>query len=306
MGNEITQLDNTKKLVMRMEGQFGSALPKQIASKKFVRTVLTAISDPAIAEQITKGTLEQNSLFSACTKAASDGLLLDGREAALLTFWSNKEKKHMAQYIPMVAGLMKKARNTGEITSITAKVVYEGDDFEQYVDENGEHFMYKPCTDSGSRGKPERVFALGLTKDGGRQLEVLERADIDSIANHSKNSKQYNPESPWFGEWWKKAAIRRLCKYLPSSSELDRLWEHDNDNFDDLGDGLGNGEPHEQVVRPAPTATQTSQAMAKARQEKEEAEAAEGDVVDAEFTEVDDAPPPAEEGDPGSDDDIPI
>jgi len=233
---EITPLEHTKNVITKMEGQFAKALPRQIPSQRFTRTVMTAVSDPRMADMINKQQLDTASLLSACTKAAQDGLLLDNREAALLTFWSGKEKINKAQYIPMVAGLMKKARNSGEIVSISANVVFEGDDFDQWIDEKGVHFTYRPAKDASKRGKPIKVFALGITKDGGSQLEILELADINAIAGHSKNADQYSPEKgQWFQEWWKKAAIRRVCKYLPSSSELDRLFEHDNENYD-LGD----------------------------------------------------------------------
>jgi len=233
MENAVLKIDETKQLIQRMDKQFGAALPKQIPSKKFIRTVMTAISDPGITEKINAGKLCQTSLLTACTRAAQDGLLLDGREAVLLTFYSKKQKINITQYIPMVAGLMKKARNSGQIISIVSKVVYENDEFEEWVDQTGEHFKYVPCKNSLKRGEPEKVFALGVTKDGGSQLEVLERADIDKIANFSNNKDQYDPEKGlWFGEWWRKAAIRKVCKYLPSSSELDRLFENDDYDYD--------------------------------------------------------------------------
>ena len=36
----------------------------------------------------------------------------------------------------------------------------------------------------------------------------------------------------WKEEMWRKTVIRRICKYLPSSTELDRVFESDNKLFD--------------------------------------------------------------------------
>ena len=227
--NQITAFQQAKNNLAKLDL---SSLPAQIPSKKFVRIAQTAISDPRIADLLNQKKLDTTSLYAACTKCASDGLVLDNREATLLTFYNKTKKINEAQYIPMVAGLMKKARNTGEIRSIIAKVVYKEDKFEQWVDEHGEHFKHVPCEDSTKRGVPTKVYALGITKDG-TQLEVLEKEDINAIASHSKNAYQYDPQKgDWFAEWWKKAAIRRVCKYLPSSSDLDRVFAHDNENFD--------------------------------------------------------------------------
>ena len=60
---------------------------------------------------------DRKSLYLAIQKAASDGVMLDGREAALAVFGTE------VVFMPMVQGLVKLARNSGEITNIEANIV---------------------------------------------------------------------------------------------------------------------------------------------------------------------------------------
>lgn len=211
----------------QMTPEFKKALPGHIPADRFVRTAQTAIQmNPDIADACkTAGGMQ--SLLAACTKAATDGLILDGREAALVTFNQKVSKnpdkwEKRIQYIPMVAGLMKKARNSGQIANITAHVVYSKDKF-NYVLGDDERIEHEPF-EGEDRGEPLRVYAIVKLKDGSVQREVMNKRDVLKIAEQSKNPKQYDPkEGKNFGEWWRKCVIRRISKYLPSSSDRDEF-----------------------------------------------------------------------------------
>lgn len=213
----------------QMTPEFKKALPGHIPAERFVRTVQTAIQmNPEIADACkTPGGMQ--SLFAACTKAATDGLILDGREAALVTFNQKVSKnpdkwEKRVQYIPMVAGLMKKARNSGEIASIAAHVVYANDKF-AYVLGDDERIEHAPLM-NGERGAAVAVYAIVRLKDGSVQREVMDKAAILRIAAQSKNPNQYDPASGKnYGEWWRKTVIRRISKYLPSSSDRDEFMQ---------------------------------------------------------------------------------
>lgn len=206
-----------KQRLEQMTPEFKKALPGHIPVERFVRTVQTAVQmNPDIVKAC--GTQDGlHSLLAACTKAATDGLILDGREAALVPF-SGK-----VQYMPMVAGLMKKARNSGEIASIAAHVVYEKDKF-TYILGDDERIEHAPAL--GDRGQPVAVYAIVKLKDGSVQREVMDKAAVMRIARQSKNPKQYDPaQGPNYGEWWRKTVIRRISKYLPSSSDRDEFMQ---------------------------------------------------------------------------------
>ncbi|WP_321337754.1 recombinase RecT [Breoghania sp.] len=215
-----------RERLTQMTPEFAKALPGHISADKFVRTIQTAIQmQPDIGDACqTKGGMQ--SLFAACTKAATDGLILDGREAALVAFNCkvsknpDKWEKHV-QYLPMVAGLMKKARNSGEIASIAAHVVFEKDTF-QYVLGDEERIEHIPKF--GDRGAPVAVYAIVRMKDGSIQREVMDRTQVMAVGAQGKNAHQYDPEKGKnYGEWWRKTVIRRISKYLPSSSDRDEF-----------------------------------------------------------------------------------
>lgn len=234
----------------QMTPEFKKALPGHIPAEKFVRTVQTAIQmNPQISRACeTPGGMQ--SLLAACTKAATDGLILDNREAALVTFRQNVGDRNnpiwedRVQYIPMVAGLMKKARNSGEISNIAAHVVYANDKFE-YVLGDEEKIEHQPKM--GDRGAAIAVYAIVRLKDGSVQREVMDKAAVMAIAKQSKNAGQYNPDTGAnFGEWWRKTVIRRISKYLPSSSDRDEFLqavERIDEGFDYEAQDNGPTEP---------------------------------------------------------------
>lgn len=228
-----------RERIERAAPEFKKALPGHIPVEKFVRTVQTALT---MTQGITDACATPagiQSLMTACTKAATDGLILDGREAALVTF------KGQVQYMPMVAGLMKKARNSGDISSITAEIVYKNDPF-----------SYNPSTDTapdhrpdwfGDRGEPVGVYAVCRLKDGSTVVEVMSAKQVLNIGAQSRNAGQYDPKNGKnYGEWWRKTVIRRISKYLPSSSDKDdfmRTVERIDEGFDYEATNNGPTEP---------------------------------------------------------------
>lgn len=251
-----TERKTVRSQIIAMTPEFQKALPGHIKAEKFVRTVQTTLQmNPQVARAASQTEGGMASLLGACTKAATDGLIIDGREAALVTFRQKNDQgqyEDRVQYIPMVAGLMKKARNSGEIASIGAHVVYKNDQF-TYVLGDDERIEHAPRLD-GDRGEPIAVYAIVRLKDGSIQREVMDRAAVMRIAKQSKNSAQYEPSTGAnYGEWWRKTVIRRISKYLPSSSDKDDFMqavERIDDDFD-FNPDLDQPAP-EAAAKPAP------------------------------------------------------
>lgn len=207
----------------RNKTQIAKALPAHISPDKFVRTVLTAVTQTPDLLQV-----DRRTLFNACVKCAADGLVPDNREAALVVF--NVKSKDSgwtktAQYMPMVRGLIKLARQSGEIATITANIVREGDEFE-YVLGDEERLIHRPNLET--QGAPKLVYATATFKDGSRQREVLTMADVAKSRAVSK-AKDDGPWVKWFDEMAKKTAIRRLLKYVSLSPDVQRAIDADDD-----------------------------------------------------------------------------
>ena len=211
--------------LQRNRQQIAAVLPAHITPDKFIRTVLTAVTQTPDLLQV-----DRRTLFNAAVKCATDGLIPDGREAALVVF-NVKDKANggwakSAQYMPMVRGLIKLARQSGEISTLSANIVYENDEYD-YVLGDDERLMHRPNMD-GDRGAPKLVYATVTFKDGSRQREVLTMADVAKARAVSK-SKDGGPWTQWFDEMAKKTAIRRLLKYVSLSPDVERAASRDDE-----------------------------------------------------------------------------
>ena len=226
MSNAVAPITQFKQQLTAMSSQFGVARPSHIKPEKFQRVVLTVVqSTPDLLEA------DRQSLFDSCIKCASDGLIPDGREAALTVF-NTKVKRggrdewiKKVQYIPMLAGIQKRVRNSGLIDSIQAHVIYEKDTFEweQGFDERIVHKPFFP----GDRGKAVGAYAIAKFKDGTYQFEVMDVAEIERIRAASKTG-QYGPWKDWWAEMARKSVFKRLAKWLPLDADVDDLIEYDN------------------------------------------------------------------------------
>lgn len=197
-----------------MEPEFKAALPSHISVEKFTRVAMTAINNtPALQNA------DRKSLFGAIVRLAQDGLLPDGREAAIVMFGDK------AQAMPMIAGVLKKVRQSGEVSKISAYVVHENDEFvvRYGFDEDVTHIP--PALDE-PRGKAIGAYAVAVLKDGARLLEVMSLEEIEKVRAVSK-SKGNGPWVSWWGEMARKTVMRRLSKRLPMSTDLDDSFERD-------------------------------------------------------------------------------
>jgi recombination protein RecT len=227
---DTTPARDFRDQLQNMNGELATALPPHVPVERFMRVVLTAVNgNPELLDA------DRRSLFEASMKAAQDGLLPDGRDGAFVTFKTKVKKGGQdhwilkAQWLPMVGGILKKVRNSGELLTISAHVVYERDDF-AYVLGDEERIEHSPCLEA-DRGKPRLVYAIAKTKDGGIYREVMTIAEVEKVRNVSR-AKDNGPWRDWWDEMAKKTVIRRLAKRLPTSADLDDLIRRDDELYD--------------------------------------------------------------------------
>jgi recombination protein RecT len=156
-----------------------------------------------------------SSLAIAAMEAARLGLALTGPvgEAYL------QNRKGKAVFMVGYKGYLKLARNSGEITSIEAHVVCEGDTFD-YAFGIDPVLTHKP---GPKRGAMTFVYAIARFRTPGQkgltvQFDVMAAEDVNKIRDREDRSDK----SPWASDYFemaKKTVTKRLCKYLPSASE---------------------------------------------------------------------------------------
>lgn len=232
----------------RAQENFAKLLPATIPSNRFVRVIKDALNRNPELQQCSPA-----SLVDACSKAAQDGLVLDGREAALVIF--NKREKQggqwvtvarEAQYIPMVSGLRRRVYNTGEVAAMETGIVYENE-----IKEG--RFKWQSGTDAvlihepllfGDLGSPVAAYSIVTMSNGSKSVEVMRWQEVMAIARRqSKNHDgQGNLKGIWksdTNEMARKTVFRRHSKQLPFSadtarvfSRLDEMYQGDDPDAD--------------------------------------------------------------------------
>lgn len=223
--------------LVRMSGEFKMALPSHITPDKFQRTVMTACQQNPDLMQA-----DRRSLLMAATKCATDGLLPDGREAAFVIFNTKTKVKKvgpdgkevereewikLVQYMPMIAGVLKRVRNGGVVSSLQAHVVYANDRFvwRQGTDDSLEHEPLFP----GERGIPIGAYAIARFRDGSPPMfRVMDMARIEKARAVSR-AKDGPAWKGWWDEMACKTVARNLAKYLPADAEIEAVAHRDDE-----------------------------------------------------------------------------
>lgn len=214
--NALPVVSEIRHSLESMRPQFAMALPRHILPERFERVAMTAINaNPDLLAA------DRKSLFGACMRAAQDGLLPDGREGALVTF------KGRVQWMPMIAGVLKKVRQSGELLSIAAHVVHARDEFRYQLGDD-EAIYHVPYLD-GDRGPVRLVYAIAKTKDGGVYREIMTVEEVEQVRAVSRAGAG-GPWGQWWGEMAKKTVLRRLAKRLPMSTDADELLRREDDD----------------------------------------------------------------------------
>lgn len=213
----------------KMEGEFHLALPKHIPAERFKRVIQTAVANSRDLLEA-----DRRSLWNACMRCAQDGLLPDGREAALVVRKSRDGKQVV--YVPMVAGIKKKVRNSGEISAWDINIIYENDEYDIELGDTP-RIYHKPCV-TDEPGIPIIVYSVATLTGGEKSREVMRVAEINAIRDRSDAWKAFEKgfikSTPWstdWGEMAKKTVAKRHAKSLPMSTDLDDLMRRDDDLY---------------------------------------------------------------------------
>lgn len=191
---------------------YAELLPAELSVERFITTCKVAIAkNPKLLEA------NRLTLYLAIDQACKDGLLLDGKEAALAIFGNE------VQYMPMIAGIYKLGSNTGLLTTPISEVIYQNDLFEHWTINGAVHLKHAPAPLGSNRGDAIGVYATcQIIKTGECVAEVIDKQQVEAIKSCSKmqNALVWNK---FWQEGWRKSVSRRMFKRLPRSSNKE--WE---------------------------------------------------------------------------------
>jgi recombination protein RecT len=225
--------------------QFEAALiGSGISPKKFVRVVMMAIQlNPELLN------CNRRSLMNAAMKAAADGLVPDGHDGALVPF------DGMVTWMPMIAGVRKKVRRSGEVTTWDVTAVFQKDHFDYELGDDPfiKHKPYMapelPRADGEAdadynkrlrahldHGLLTHVYSVAKIKGGDKSRDVMTRAEVELVRDtYARKNKKGEFSPAWrksFPEMAKKTLARRHAKQLPMSSDIMSLLSRDDDLYD--------------------------------------------------------------------------
>jgi len=286
-GQAMTKFQEVQGDIHTLQSDLNNLLPSHISAEKFIQVAITAIqNNPDLLDA------DRQSLKVACMNAATDGLLPDKREGAFVIYNTRVKVKKLGsnatyeetvatvQWMPMIQGILKKAHQSGKVSSISVELVYENDTYSRSAGDNAE-INHIPL-DFGDRGKVRGGYAIIRLNDGGDPYrEVMSLEDIEKVKNVSR-SKEKGPWVTFWEEMAKKTILRRTLKRVPLSPEVDKVLQRD-EVFYQMGNEA------RPAALPAPgvpkAALFSNRAAVKGDKSKADAEPAPSDIIDAEVTE---------------------
>lgn len=185
-----------------------SCLPRHMTPERMCRIAVQTISKSRQLQRCSP-----QSLVAAIVEASSLGLEIDVRGQAYLVPYGTT-----VTLIPGYKGLMDLAYRSGRVANIYAETVCENDEFSFRL---GLSPTLEHTPNLENRGELRAVYAVARLKEADPVFVVLGKSEVEKVRKASKASGD-GPWKTWEEEMWKKTAIRRLCKYLPLSPEMQR------------------------------------------------------------------------------------
>lgn len=220
-----------KKFFEANRGTLEALLPKHFDSERMLKLALGALrTTPKLAGA------SLSSLLGSVVTCAQLGLEPNTPlgHAYLLPF--DKREKRDGQWVTTETqvqviigykGMLDLARRSGQIVSIAAHEVCEGDEF-RFAYGLEEELVHRPAMKD--RGAVIGFYAVAKLQGGGYSFEFMSTDEVNHIRdkaaekNRAKKDNQGRPiiTGPWldnYVEMGRKTVLRRLFKYLPISIE---------------------------------------------------------------------------------------
>ena len=184
------------------------ALPKTFNRTRFVQNCLSVMNEKPELMQINR-----NHVVAGLLKGAYLGLDFMNKECYLIPYSGS------VQFQTDYKGEIKFVKNYSirKIKDIFAKVVRDGDCFEDGIKENLPYINFKP--QPFSTAEIVGAFAVVYYEDGGMMYETMSTADIQSVRNNYSKAAQSKAWKYSFDEMAKKTVLRRLCKHIETDFE---------------------------------------------------------------------------------------
>lgn len=226
-----------EKLSQEIFKPIKSRFEQLVGQDRFLKEASFALQAISKNEQLKKA--DKLSIQEAVLNIAQTGLTLNPiHNFAYLVPRYDRNRGVVCQLMPSYQGLIKLLTDSGSIVSAYAHEVYENDFFEYSLGLNPD-IKHNPCL--SNRGKIIAAYAVAITKEGNKQVEVISIDTIFEIREISDSWKAFKNGKinscvwdKWEGEMCRKTVIKRLSKYLPKTDHYEivsRAIELDNEEY---------------------------------------------------------------------------
>lgn len=203
-------LENIQNVLLAELTKHKEALPPGFHRERFVLNCITVIQDmmkdKKKKEKLAEVKIETIPICLA--KGAYLGLDFFNGECYAIPYGGNM------QFQTDYKGEIKlcKRHSKNPVKDIFAKVVSEGDFFEEEVDSGVQKVRYKPqpFSDNQMIG----AFAIVLYKDGSMMYDTMSKKEIEKVRDTYSKAKDSQAWRDSTGEMYKKTVLRRLCKLI--------------------------------------------------------------------------------------------
>lgn len=194
-----------------------AVIPKSLTPERLTQICISSINQtPKLAECTPASVL---SCVMKCSQIGLEPSNVDGLGMCYILPY-RRHGTMQAQFVMGYRGYIELARRSGQLKSIHAQAVYEGDEYDTWEDETGQHFRFRANPDAKHEDSKLRfVFCAAHLADGGFVFEQMSKGEVDEIRKRSKASN----DGPWVTDYEmmaRKTVIRRASRYLPMSTEM--------------------------------------------------------------------------------------
>ena len=180
-----------------------AALPKNFNQTRFLQNCMTVLQETKDIEK-----MHPVSIARTMLKGAFLGLDFFNRECYAIPY--GNQLQFQTDYKGEIKLAKKKSIN--KIKDIYAKVVREGDRFEEKVVDGKQYVNFEPIPFND--GEIIGAFAVVLFEDGSMMYETMSKAEIEAIRENFSKAKNSLAWTKTPGEMYKKTVLRRLCKLI--------------------------------------------------------------------------------------------
>lgn len=228
-------LNNIQDALMKQIAEKVGAMPEGFNKDRFILNCITLIRD-MLKDKKKRESLDgiaADSIALCMIKGAFLGLDFLSGECYAIPY--NKEMNFQTDY----KGEIKicKKHSIQPIKDIFAKIVREGDLYDEGVEDGKQKLVFKPLP--FNNGKIIGAFAIVTYTDGSMLYESMSAEEIEGVRQNYSKAKDSDAWKKSSGEMYRKTVIRRLSKYIEKDfDKVEQLMAYDEGGGVEFQNGL--------------------------------------------------------------------